>query len=142
MSRAALNFLVDFVLLVVLAVWFGISVTLQVVFPPATQAAGWTLWGFSYDDWSFVQFITLCVYTALVLLHLILHWKWVCSFVATRWAKAFGTRPALTGNVETVYGVGTLILVLTFVSVFVAAAEFSIDEGAPAAGIPTSVAPP
>ncbi|MGE0605842.1 MAG: hypothetical protein AB7O62_01860, partial [Pirellulales bacterium] len=61
LSRTVINFWLDTgLLLVVVALAFE-SAVLRFVFPRATAAAGWTLWGGNYDDWSRFQFGTLCL---------------------------------------------------------------------------------
>ena len=58
------------------------SATLQIVFPAPTAADGWTLWGLSYDQWRDVQFVILCLLALDVVLHVMMHWNWVCSVIA------------------------------------------------------------
>jgi hypothetical protein len=59
-------------LLLLLCALGWVSATLQIVFPAPTAAAGWTLWGLSYDQWRDTQFVVLCLFALNVLLHVIL----------------------------------------------------------------------
>jgi hypothetical protein len=120
MTRPAIHFLVDVLLFVAFVCLLWSSALLQFVFPPATQADGWTLWGVAYDTWSTARFVSLAAFTVCTLVHLILQWNWVCSFINTR---MFHSRNKLSDGVKTAYGVSTLIGVLTVIgmSLFIAA---------------------
>jgi hypothetical protein len=102
------------------------SAILQLVFPPATAAAGWSLWGWGYDTWSNARFASLCVFLLIALVHVMLQWNWVCNFVVTRLSRARGERVVVAKAVRTLYGVGTLIVILTLVCTLLAAAEFAV----------------
>ena len=108
-SVALLNFWVDAALFVAVVFVMWISVMLQVVFPPPTAAAGWRLWGFTYDDWRNAQFFAVCVCVLIAIEHLVLHWNWVCSIIAT---KVLRTKSRPDEGVQAVYGVGTFVVVL------------------------------
>lgn len=84
LSASVVNFWVDACVLTLFLVLGWLSATLQVVFPAPTAAAGWTLWGLTYDQWRDTQFGTLCLFAGAILLHVMLHWKWVCSVIAAQ----------------------------------------------------------
>ena len=65
----------------------------------------------------------------LVLLHLILHWSWVCSFVASRLSKFTGRQVTVNESSKTIWGVATLIFVLTCIGAVLLVAEFSVVTG-------------
>ena len=93
-SRTAVNFLLDLALLVAFLGLIWSTAVLRFVFPPATAAAGWTLWGFNYDDWSGLQFALVCVLLLGVVLHVMLHWTWICGVIAARLPRPAGVKPA------------------------------------------------
>lgn len=109
---AVLNFWLDAGLFVNIIFVMWVSVMLRLVFPPATEAAGWTVWGLSYNDWQTVQFYSLCLFALLAVEHLVLHWNWVCSILATRILRS---REKPDEGVQAVYGVGTFITILVLV---------------------------
>lgn len=112
MSRTAINFVLDSCLFVVFVTTLWTSALLQFIFPPATQADGWSLWGVGYDGWHRVQTGCLIVFSLAVLLHLVLHWTWVCGFISGRLTRMLG-RPVTTNEAtRTIYGVATLTTVL------------------------------
>ena len=69
MSRTSLNFLLDTLLLVIFAALVFSGVIVRFVFPPASDARGWLLWGLSYDQWSTIQFAIIAIMTLAVLVH-------------------------------------------------------------------------
>lgn len=116
------NFWLDATLFLAVLVLVWVSVMLQVVFPPPTQADGWTLWGLDYDQWHIVQFTALCVAGALAIEHVALHWNWVCAVLATRILR----RERLDQGLQTVYGVGTFIVLLLLAKVLIIVAILSV----------------
>jgi hypothetical protein len=125
-SRTDVNFWVDVLLLVVFLTLVWVSVILRFVFPPATTAVGWTLWGLAYDDWVGVQFSVLATLALVVLLHVMLHWSWICGVVAKSlsWRRARPIR--LDEGTQTLYGVGLLIALVNVVGLAIAAAALMI----------------
>lgn len=128
MSRTGLNFLLDACLLAVFTGNVAVAVVLRFVFPAPTQSDAWRLWGLTYDDWSAANFNLTAFFALLVLLHVMLHWSWVCGVVAQRLSKLKGRTFRVDEASQTVYGVGLLIVVLTAIGVFAAAASVSIRD--------------
>lgn len=118
---AVINFWLDATLLLAVLVVVWVSVMLRIVFPPPTQADGWTVWGLDYDQWSLVQFVALCVAAGLAVEHLALHWNWVCSVLTTKILR----RPKLPQSLQTVYGVATFVTALVLAQVLIVAALLS-----------------
>lgn len=126
MSRSSWNFLVDSCLLCVLCCVLWVSFVLYFVFPQGTEAAGWRLWGWGYDAWSRVQICLLGLFAVNVLVHLILHWTWVIGYVSARLSKLLGHTVRPHESAKTIYGVSTLIAVLTLLGLLVLIADFAI----------------
>jgi hypothetical protein len=125
MSRTLINFLLDATLLTAFLLLIWVSAVVRFVFPPGTSAAGWTLWGFGYDGWNGLQFALVAVLALGILLHVMLHWTWVCGVIASR---VTGRKGRLDDGVQTLYGVGLLIVICNVVGLLVAAAALSIRE--------------
>lgn len=125
-TRAAVNFLLDAVLLCGLLLLVWVTAVLRLLFPQPTAADGWTLWGYSYNQWAGVQFALLAGFAALILLHVMLHWSWVCGLVASRLSRLRGRSVRLDDGGRTLYGVATLIVILHLLAAAFAAAALSI----------------
>jgi hypothetical protein len=124
-STALLNFWLDAALFLSVTFVVWVSVMMQYVFPPPTSADGWELWGLSFDQWRDAQFYALCVVALLAIEHLVLHWNWVCSVLATKVLRVKG-RPD-KGN-QAIYGVGTFITILTLILASLLAASLSVKR--------------
>ncbi len=131
LSKTAVNFLVDMGCLLFLLCTLLASAIVQFVFPRGTAAVGWTLWGLGYDAWCVIQFVCLSAFTLMILIHLILHWTWICAFVVTRVGKKSGRDAKLSDGVKTLWGVSFLVAVLTLLGALLAAAYFSVVPGQP-----------
>jgi hypothetical protein len=114
MSPALLNFWLDMALLVSVVFIVWITALIYAVFPTPTSAAGWHLWGFTFDQWHAVQFYAICACALLALEHVVLHWKWVCGVLTTKILRLV-KRP--DEGMQVIYGVAMFIGVTTLVVV-------------------------
>ncbi len=125
-SRAAINFVLDAWLLVNFVALLWLMVLLNVVFPEAQDSVGYTLWGHDYGFYARGAFATVLLLALSLLVHIILHWNWVCSFVRSKLAHWSG-RPAVHNKAtNTLYGVGLLIMILLSAGAALAVAEITI----------------
>lgn len=128
MSRTILNFLLDTTLLVTFMTSAVTAMIVRFVFPPGTQADHWTLWGADYDAWVGLWFNVLAAFALMILVHVMLHWSWVCGVVAQRLSKRRGKTVRIDEANQTVYGVGLLVVLLTTSGIVLAAAALEIRE--------------
>jgi hypothetical protein len=98
-------------------------VIVQFVFPPGVAAKGWSLWSMNYGQWCSVQFFFLSVLAFGIVVHVMLHWSWVCGVIARR---LFHLRELPDDGIRTVYGVGLLIVLLLSGAAIVGIAMMSI----------------
>jgi hypothetical protein len=83
--------------------------------------------GHSYGQRCRFRCLILAVMAAAVLLHVMLHWTWVCGVIASRLGnKKAGAAVAKDDPSRTLWGVALLIFVVNVVGVVVAAAVLSI----------------
>lgn len=127
MSKAALNFLLDASILVLLVVALAAQFVQQFVFPGPWEANGWRLWGLDYAGWTRLSFWCLASFAVGVLVHVMLHWGWVCGFAATRLSRWRGKPLVIKPAEQTILGVCVLIAILTAVGVLLVGASFSIQ---------------
>ena len=125
LSMALVNFWLDASLLVTVTFVGCIAAMMQVVFPAPTMAAGWSLWGLTYNQWHDLQFGSICFCGLVILLHVMLHWNWVCNVVGAQILRIKG-RP--DDGKQTIYGVATLIAVLSLILAAIVAAMLTVHE--------------
>lgn len=124
MSRAIVNFFLDFALLVVFVAIIFVSVVVRFVFPPILESTDWLLWGMNHGDWMNLQFVLVAVMTFGLLIHVMLHWSWIMGIVATKLMRS--KKAKIDDGTQTIYGVGFLIVLLNIVGLAIAVAALSI----------------
>jgi len=122
-SWSWINLLLDAALLVMFMGLCFAAVVVRFVFPPGPAAAGWTLWGLDYDAWGGVQFALVGILAGGILVHVMLHWSWVCNVIASR-ISGRGSR--VDDGLQTIYGVGLLIGLLVSVGTALAVAVLTV----------------
>lgn len=127
-SNNAFNFIVDSIMVVSGMCVLAATMILAFVFPAPSASAGYSVWGYGYDGWVRFLISNISIFLVLILLHIILHWVWVCMFVTSRLSKRLGRKITLDDSAKTIWGVVVLIVVLTIVAIFVGAASFALVE--------------
>ena len=122
-SWSQINLLLDALLLVLFLTLGYTALVVRFVFPPGPAAQGWLLWGLDYDAWAGIQFSLLAVLTLGILVHVMLHWSWICNVVACTLSSR---KARVDDGLQTIYGVGLLIVLLGIVGVALAAASLTI----------------
>ena len=129
-SKTILNFIVDAVLLSLVLSLLLTAAVLRFVFPAPSTSAGWTLWGFDYDAWSNFQFGLVTVIGLAILLHVMLHWSWVCGVIVTKLLRRSNRVSKLDDGQQTLWGVGMLIVVVNFIGLLLGLAYLMIQSPA------------
>jgi hypothetical protein len=122
----AINFAIDLLSLLALLAIAATGLVLKYVLPPGIRGGrGLRLWDLSRHEWGEIHFWLSVALAGLVLVHIVLHWAWVCAVVA-RWfrSKAAGARQLSPGR-RAAYGGALLLAVagLLFGSVWLAGAN-------------------
>lgn len=124
MSKTVVNFWLDTLLLILFMLILWSTAVVRFVFPAGTTAVGWQLWGRSYDQWVDVQTVSISLFGLAVLVHVMLHWTWVCGVIAKRFGKK---KAKLEDGTRTLWGVGLLIVVVHAIGIGIAAAVLTIQ---------------
>lgn len=127
MSRTAINFIVDVILLLITLSTIFATAVLRFVFPAPSNSNGWTLWGSDYDSWANFQFVLMALVAGAVLIHLMLHWSWVCGVVITKILRRPARQAKLDDGIQTLWGVGMLIVVLNVLAALVGLAYLMVQ---------------
>jgi hypothetical protein len=128
MSKTILNFIVDTVLLSLVVSLLLTAAVLRFVFPAPSTSAGWILWGFDYDAWSNFQFGLVAVIGLVILLHVMLHWSWVCGVVVTKLLKRSNRVSKVDDGQQTLWGVGMLIVVVNVIGLLLGLAYLMVQS--------------
>jgi hypothetical protein len=108
-SRSVVNFWLDFALMLVFAALSFESAVLQFLFPAGPTGFDWLICGRTLTGWRNLQFGTLCLLGAGIVLHVMLHWSWVCGLIRTRWLRL---RARDDTGADTLWGVILLVALL------------------------------
>jgi hypothetical protein len=106
-----LNFLIDVLTFLVFfaKVWTGLLI--HYILPPGGgRGYALTLWGMNRHDYGNIHFYLALAMVALIIMHIWLHWPWVCSILS----NLFGTSQPKR-NRRTLYG-AILLLVIGIVT--------------------------
>lgn len=127
-SWTLVNFWLDALMLLVFLALVWVSTVIRFLFPAPSAAAGWSLWGWSMDSWTATQFALLAVLSLGILVHLMLHWSWVCGvfFGRIRRNKTGGKVP--DDGIRTIYGVALMITILNVLGILIAVAAVYIQS--------------
>jgi hypothetical protein len=119
-GKTKLNYAVDLVTLLLILAMVGTGIVIRYILPPGSGGHGggerWLLWGLDRHDWGGLHFWLAASLASVLLVHMILHWKWVCG-VTRRWIGRIQGRAA-TRSRRTAYGVAFLVLLVALVGGF------------------------
>jgi hypothetical protein len=126
-NRTTLNLCLDTLMGCWFALLIWITLVLRIVFPPGTVADGYKLWQLGFDAWHSLHFTLFVGFALLVLVHLMLHWSWVCGVVGNRVSRRMGRIIRIDEANQTIYGVGALIVLFNLLGLALAAAYLSVQ---------------
>lgn len=117
MNRSRLNLFLDVVSFLVFLALIETGLMMKFVLPPGSGGRGggraMSVWGWSRHDWGDVHFWLSVSLVALMLVHVALHWRWVCSVTC----QLLGRRPSTDGETSpgtggTICGLGALLCIV------------------------------
>lgn len=116
MKRNTLNFVVDALCLLAMFCLMVTGAVIRFILPPGTGGRHGdgplkTLWGLGRHDWGDIHYCLAIGLAVFVLIHLILHWTWLCA-TAQRLIRGADTSARQAAPVSRhAYGIGLLLLV-------------------------------
>jgi len=128
MRKNTLNFLVDVVTLLTMLSMIFTGLLLKFVLPPRRGTGPHQmLWGWDRHDWGGVHFWIAVTLGSLLLLHVALHWQWVCATVGQFFRRG-EARTSSAPPIRNAWGVGFLILVVALVGGFLWFASANVQS--------------
>ncbi|HOB75441.1 MAG TPA: DUF4405 domain-containing protein [Phycisphaerae bacterium] len=138
MRRSRLNFWIDtlalFAMLGLIATGWVIYYTLPAGSGGHGRGAAWTLWGWSRHDWGNLHFWLAVGMVGLLLVHLVLHWGWICAMTQSLLPGGNGGTKRLGTATRTILGGTTLLAFAGLFGLFAWIAEAQAIRPATASG--------
>ncbi len=127
MRRTVLNFITDFAAMLLFLGLIMTGLIVRYTLPPGTGGR-LALWGMNRHDWGGFHFWIAVSLVALLLLHVALHWPWVCGLVK-RWTLHRADNGMVVRPIRrVVYGVLTIAAMALAVGSFLWYASISVTE--------------
>lgn len=129
MKRNTLNLTVDLMSLIILLALACTGLIMAFVLPPGSGGrGGLALWGMGRHDWGDVHFVLALALIGLLLVHLPLHWSWVCCTVGRVLSGRNAQRGALSPKAMRSAGLATVVAIALSVGGFYAIAKVSASR--------------
>lgn len=131
MRRNTLNFLVDAVTLLAIFGMIATGLMIRFVLPTGTGGRhggpGHVFWGMGRHDWGDVHFWISVALGVLLLVHVALHWSWVCTTLH-RLLRGAGNAGQLSAAKRNIYGIVFLAAVVVIFGGFTWYAGTAVRE--------------
>jgi len=135
MRKTTLNFIVDLAAWVAMILLAATGLIVRYALPAGSGGRGGgsqlALWGLGRHDWGAVHFWMSVALGGLVVLHIVLHWSWVCT-TTRRHLPSFAQWSSSTSKtLQNLYGIGLLCAatLLTFAFVWFSQASVVAQPG-------------
>ena len=94
MKRTKLNFIIDVVAFVGFVVLTTTGVLMRYILPPGSGNYS-TIWNLDRHEWGSIHFWISAIFFSILVLHLVLHWRWIVSVATGRPREGSGFRAGL-----------------------------------------------
>jgi hypothetical protein len=128
--KNTLNFIIDCIAAVTMLTMISTGLLLYFILPPGSRGGhGLLFWGLDRHEWGDIHFWSAVALIVLMVLHVLLHWKWVCLTVYS-WVNPEGfPQKKLTPRRRNLYGLGFFVLVVLLVGGFLTLATAGVTRG-------------
>ncbi len=129
LSWTVINFALDVGLFITFVFLCWTASLTQFLFPSGPTGESWRLLGATVEGWRTFQFWILAVFAIEVLIHVMLHWSWVCGVVESRvLTRAGGKRVVGDDGARTLIGVILLAATLLLLGIALGAAALLMQR--------------
>jgi hypothetical protein len=131
-NRSRLNFTIDLLTLLLMLLMIVTGLVIRYVLPPGSggRGGGWGLvvLGMDRHDWGGLHFWLSVGLVVLLLVHVALHWSWVCGIVRRWLRRDHSPRGKLSNRALNLSGVGFLVVLALLVAGFIYASSGGVEE--------------
>lgn len=132
MRRSSLNLLIDVLSTLVMLALIATGLVVRYTLPAGSgghgRGGGLVLWGLDRHGWGDVHFWLAVTVGVLMVLHVAMHWRWVCATVrhVLRRGEPAGSAGPLRSNL---YGVGFVAAIVLLIGGFLLVARMNVATG-------------
>lgn len=124
-SWSLINLALDILLFLNFVALCWLAALTQFVFPRGATGDSWRLLGGAVEFWRNLQFAALSLFAGEVLVHIMLHWSWVCGVVENRFlSRIAGKKAAGDDGGRTIVGVMLLAATLLLMGIGLGVASY------------------
>jgi len=123
MRRNMLNFVIDTLALLVMLAMVGTGLVIRYLLPPGSggrgDGQGLELWNLGRHDWGDIHFWLAMCLIGLAVVHVALHWSWVCGMVRRCVPAGVETTDKPSGRTQNLWGLVFLFAIVLLVGGFI-----------------------
>ncbi|MDY7110369.1 MAG: DUF4405 domain-containing protein [Planctomycetota bacterium] len=105
LRKNTLNFIVDLLTLLTILTMIGTGLIMYFTLPPGSGSRGLILWGLGRHEWGDVHFWASVALGVLLILHVALHWSWVCGTIRRLLHGPSTARGRVRSRLDNAYGI-------------------------------------
>ena len=129
MKRATLNLVIDFVSFAILASMIATGLLVRFVLPPGSRGGrGLSLWNLDRHEWGDIHFWLAVSLIGILLVHLALHWSWVCQVARIALGAPRGIHRSNIEMRRTVVGVSVVAGLAVLIAAFLFFASANVSH--------------